>query len=57
MTKFPVIYFEEASIIEYLKLYGHGHNSKDYELTISIWVKRLYKKNSNSNSPRAIAFS
>lgn len=54
MTKFPVIYFEEGPIIKYLKLYGHGHNSKDYELVISIWIKRLYEK--NSNSPYCIAF-
>ncbi len=54
MTKFPVIYFEEVPIIEYLKLHGHGHNSKDYELAISIWIKRLYEK--NSNSPYCVAF-
>ncbi|MBI3619832.1 hypothetical protein HY214_01665 [Candidatus Roizmanbacteria bacterium] len=56
MTKFPVIYFEETPIIEYLKLYGHGHNSKDYELAISIWIKGLYEKNSKSKSPYCVAF-
>lgn len=56
MTKFPVIYFEETPIIEYLRLYGHGHNSKDYELAISIWIKRLYEKNSKSSSPYCVAF-
>ncbi len=56
MTKFPVIYFEENPIIEYLRLYGHGHNSKDYELAISIWIKRLYEKNSKSKSPYCVAF-
>jgi len=56
MTKFPVIYFEEAPIIEYLRLYGHGHNSTDYELAISIWIKRLHEKNSKSKSPYCIAF-
>lgn len=54
MTKFPVIYFEESPIIEYLRRYGHGHNSKDYELAISIWIKRLYER--NSNSPYCVAF-
>jgi len=54
MTKFPIIYFDEKPIIEYLKLYGHGPNSKDYELAVSIWIKRLYEK--NSNSPYCIAF-
>lgn len=54
MTKFPIIYFEEGPIIEYLRLYGHGHNSKDYELAISIWIKRLYEK--NSNNPYCVAF-
>lgn len=56
MTKFPVIYFEEVPIIEYLRLYGHGHNSKDYELAISVWIKRLYEKHSKSKSPYCIAF-
>lgn len=56
MTKFPVIYFEEPPIIEYLRLYGHGHNSKDYELAISVWIKRLYEKQSKSKSPYCVAF-
>lgn len=49
MTKFPVIYFEESPIIEYLKRFGHGYNLKDYELAISIWIRRLYEKNSKSD--------
>lgn len=56
MTKFPVIYFEEAPIIEYLRLYGHGYNSRDYELAICVWIKRLYEKNSNDGRPYCVAF-
>lgn len=54
--KFPVIYFEEQPIIDYLKLYGYGHNSKDYELAVSIWIKRFYEKSSKTNSPYCVAF-
>lgn len=54
--KFPVVYFEESPIVNYLKLYGHGYNSKDYELAISLWIKRLYEKNANDNSPYCVAF-
>lgn len=56
MTKFPVIYFEEDPIIKYLRHYGHGPDSKDYELAISVWIKRLYEKNANDKSPYCIAF-
>lgn len=43
INSFPVVILNEEAIIQYLQNYGHGANSKDYELAISVWVKRIYE--------------
>jgi hypothetical protein len=53
-NKFPVIFLDEEIIIEYLKKYGHGVDSKDHELAIAIWVKRLFE--TNTGNEHCIAF-
>ncbi len=55
--KFPVIFLDEKPITDYLSIFGHGSDSKDYELAIAVWVKRLFEKSTSQSYCVAFALT
>lgn len=54
MERCHAIFLDEKPILNYLRKYGRGSKSKDYEFVIAILVKRLFEK--NTGLPYCISF-
>lgn len=52
--QFESFFLDEGTILDYLRVYGHDPDSKDYEFFAAILVKRLFEE--NSGQPYCIAF-